>query len=236
MPFNLDLSFELLTLCEQVYPYCHGTEYSLPLGFSEPVPITLGTPLPKLLEDDTLTKFGFVVKKGDKTYLVFRGTQVVEGSDRLAEWQTDFFALPMLRFGPGNVHRGFAGVWQSVAPSVAKALEGIDAKKLVITGHSLGAAIATLAWLQLGGDLVTFAGPRVGDAHVGTALWNGNAVRIVNTPDIVPLVPSDPPFRHGGIEVKVTGTGSFFDAKRAHKLESYRAGLEAMRASGLKAA
>ena len=77
----------------------------------------------------------------------------------------------------------------------------------VITGHSLGAAIATLCWADLGGDLMTFASPRVGDPAFGTALWNGQTVRVINASDIVPDVPTDPPFRHGGTEVKVQGPG-----------------------------
>jgi len=96
----------------------------------------------------------------------------------------------------------------------------------VITGHSLGAALATLCWADLGGDLMTFASPRVGDPPFATALWNGQTVRIINAPDIVPDVPTDPPFRHGGSVEKVEGPGSILDRALAHALTSYSTGLE----------
>ena len=140
-------------------------------------------------------------------------------------------SLPLEPMGAGHVHLGFYGAWEALRQAVLAAIAaaGAAAKNgKVITGHSLGAAIATLCWADLGGDLMTFASPRVGDPAFGTALWNGQTVRVINASDIVPDVPTDPPFRHGGTEVKVQGPGGL-DKLAAHALTSYEAGLNALK-------
>lgn len=53
-------------------------------------------------------------------------------------------------------------------------------------------------------------------------------MRIINRHDIVPDVPTDPPFRHGGREVVVDGKHEILSPQVAHSLESYRFGIEGL--------
>jgi hypothetical protein len=137
------------------------------------------------------------LNQGSRTAIVaFRGTQ----SDDVRDLITDlrFFPVDWLPHGgnvpQGKVHSGFAGA----------AMELLDKAGLrawiarhsdwarVYTGHSLGAAIATLAAAaEPPRDLVTFGSPRVGDATFGRALENVAVRRYVDCCDIVTRVPSD---------------------------------------------
>jgi hypothetical protein len=163
-----------------------------------------------------------------RTHIVFRGTQFTSAINFAQEWCEDALSLPLAPFGKGHVHLGFHGAYKGLRQATidaAAATGAAAANGKVITGHSLGAALATLCWADLGGDLMTFAGPRVGDPTFGTALWDGQTVRVINAPDIVPDVPTDPPFRHGGFEQRVQGPGSALDRVLAHSLASYAIGL-----------
>ncbi len=74
--------------------------------------------------------------------------------------------------GLGRVHGGFKSRWLKLKPWVLKNLPNNVTFDLLLTGHSLGAAVATIAAndmaLSLGPNrnvyLLTFGSPRVGDA------------------------------------------------------------------------
>ncbi|MGM9482930.1 lipase family protein [Roseateles sp. NT4] len=149
--------------------------------------------------------FGAVDAKG-LGVLAFRGTQ----PDRICDLVTDAHVLlvPWNLDGTsrGEVHVGFKntalGMWAQVKPW----LDATKPKKLIICGHSLGAAIATLLAVPARASrLVTIGSPRVGNAeftaHVGSA--GVQNTRIVDCCDLVTQIP--PPafdFHHldGGFE------------------------------------
>lgn len=96
------------------------------------------------------------------------------------------------------VETGFYKVFQNVFPSVNATLhdmaERFDTENVLITGHSLGAAIGVLTAhaLRHGNwnvSLITFGSPRVGNDAF--ALENGGSIRITHAYDIVPHLPQE---------------------------------------------
>jgi hypothetical protein len=107
---------------------------------------------------------------------------------------------------------------------VEQALNAIDVEgPLFMTGHSLGAALATLAaHRRRPAALYTFGSPRVAGTDLAKHL-NGEdglkAWRVVNSTDFVPRVPPPFGYRHVGKLVYLT-----FEGQVAH----YRTGLKAL--------
>lgn len=223
---DLDRSaLENIALNEAAYVLASTGRCTLPNGFSAPVAIRMPAEgRPFFLKDDPLDIWGFTTTRDGVMYVVFRGTLFTSGLEFAQEWAEDAFSLPLVKFEKGYVHCGFYGAWNPLRGPVEKLTS--TAPELVIVGHSLGGAIATQCWAELGGKLMTFGCPRVGDPDFAASLWQQTRVwRYINQHDIVPDVPTDPPFRHGGCEVTVHGPGSILDRKLAHALESYRIGI-----------
>lgn len=136
------------------------------------------------------------------------------GSNELRDWVTNLDAVPAPWRGGGKAHRGFTEALDRVWPNIEAALQQerivIDRPRdqlresarhhkntasspILFTGHSLGAALATLAAsLFPKATLITFGSPRVGDSgfHAAMARRPGAAKRFVNNRDIVCRLPS----------------------------------------------
>lgn len=137
----------------------------------------------------------------DCTVVAFRGTAA------LRDWITDAeFPLRPLPGSGGRVHAGFLAAVESVRGDLMAGLRGGPAMTwgqavpapMVLTGHSLGGALAVLAawFLQQEGFAVhsvyTFGQPRVGDRAFAAAYQTElgeRTYRVVNQNDIVPRVP-----------------------------------------------
>jgi triacylglycerol lipase len=122
--------------------------------------------------------------------LAFRGTEPSELSDVLA----DLNAIPRGAMTHGLVHSGFRNecdkIWDDIVLHHGK---GHTTKKLYITGHSLGAAMATIATSRFEEDmkveqLTTFGSPRVGTRKFVKNIETKH-MRFVNNNDIVTKVP-----------------------------------------------
>jgi hypothetical protein len=128
----------------------------------------------------------FVVTRGGDAVLAFRGTEPDDPTDLGAD--ADLVLVDLA--GGGRVHRGFAHaldvVWSSISPVIPAAA------RVLVTGHSLGAALATLAAVRLGGArLFTFGSPRVGDAAFAARADRLVHERWVDCADIVTRVPPE---------------------------------------------
>jgi triacylglycerol lipase len=117
--------------------------------------------------------------------LSFRGTDANDPTDLV----NDIDARPIAWEKGGRVHKGFADAVSTVRGGVMQAITSF-AGRLLITGHSLGAAMATLtASLKTPAALYTFGSPRVGDSAFVDALSGVRNFRYVDCCDIVTRVP-----------------------------------------------
>lgn len=100
------------------------------------------------------------------------------------------------------VHKGFQFAWDEIAEDAEKAVQGIIGEEsgwsLVFTGHSLGAAVATLGagYFRQKGikcDLYTYGSPRVGNAAFAEFITKqeGGTYRVTHFNDLVPQVPTE---------------------------------------------
>ena len=118
--------------------------------------------------------------------IAFRGTQ----PDSFKDVAADARLLPTAWRGPGKVHRGFWGSLAEILPALESWLASVEPARLIVTGHSLGAAQATLlAALRPEAELVSFGSPLVGDEVFAAAFAGRNVRRFVNCLDVVARVP-----------------------------------------------
>jgi hypothetical protein len=120
--------------------------------------------------------------------LSFRGTDKDDSTDLM----DDINFRPQHWQGGGNVHSGFDQALQQIWPDVKAALEEFNQYEFLFTGHSLGAAMATLASaLQTPKALYTIGSPRVGDQTFADELRALDNHRYVDCCDIVPQLPPE---------------------------------------------
>jgi pimeloyl-ACP methyl ester carboxylesterase len=156
----------------------------------------------------------------DFILVAFRGTEL--GSP--LAFSADVF-LADARFvarpwsGGGGVHHGFADALEEVWAASPSGADGLEAflsaaagdRPVWFTGHSLGAALATLAAARYTAGprgLCTFASPRVGDQAFARSFPLSEASRFVHAHDAVPRLP--PPelgFKHVGTPVFIDASG-----------------------------
>ncbi len=136
----------------------------------------------------------FLVVKEDSSFavLAFRGTETTKLTDIL----TDATAS-MTKTIEGKVHTGFRKAYQSVESDIVKSVAKLSGIPLYITGHSLGAALATYATQCLEQNpafrdqiaaCYTYGSPRVGNTEFDRD-FKSVIYRVVNTTDIVTVIP-----------------------------------------------
>jgi hypothetical protein len=179
--------------------------------------------------DGANTARGFFAGNDDFAVLAFRGTE----GDNPNDIEADLFALMPEAFG-GRVHRGFLDYFQSVWWRVAEVAgdyrERHPASEICITGHSLGGALATLAFRALAdphSSLITFGCPRVGDEAFcqGVEALAGPCHRVVDNQDVVthiPLPVPGLPFRHPRMPVLWLNASGKLVENPAHLLDDWR--------------
>jgi len=156
-----------------------------------------------------------------------RGTQPTKANDLLADIDT----IPK-RHGEGFVHEGFRREARKILPLIFNYIRKYPNRRIWLTGHSLGAAMATYITQELEfanlqtAMLFTYGSPRVG-SHAYVEGFKTEHHRFVNCNDMVTTVPPAVfLFKHhgtlhyinfyGNIR-KLTGWQRIKDKWRAHK-------------------
>jgi Lipase (class 3) len=190
---------------------------------------------------ETVT-YGFLASSGSGELVA-----VIRGTDTLLEWLHDFsflFVPNPIHAGGGLTEDGFTAIYRSLragadpnSPSAITAIANLvgsnGISSATITGHSLGAALATLLALDvglnsgLGGQSTTsytFASPRVGELffqHTYDSVVP-DTYRICNRQDLVPQTPLFP-YEHVGNELELVPPFNSINATLAcwHSLDTY---------------
>lgn len=130
--------------------------------------------------------------------LCFRGT------NRIRQWILNLSAAPTRwldkdkkreaskngnKYSAPYVHSGFKILFDRIWPQIEPFINDIPGP-FIYTGHSLGAALATMAAARKTPDLLyTFGSPRVGNDAFRDQLKHPTHIRITNHHDIVTLLP-----------------------------------------------
>jgi triacylglycerol lipase len=155
----------------------------------------------------------YVIEDDTDIIVVCRGTEVNEWSDVKADLSIN---LVPSRTGIGQVHRGFRTYTDKIWEPIKAHISSVQTKSLWLTGHSLGAAMATLMArrcvlqpeLPTPTALFTFGSPRVGDRkYINEFNTHLTHHRWVNNGDIVTKVPFSPWYYHCGTRHHIGQSG-----------------------------
>lgn len=159
----------------------------------------------------------FVAAGSRFAIVAFRGSEIWKRNERFDPSQMiyDFKTNIDIRLsdwiGGGRVHSGFKAaleaVWTDLLPEIRKHQD--RGANIWVTGHSLGASLATLAAgrLQNVQGVYTFGSPRVGDQGFKES-FRPQAFRVINGSDIVAGIPPENPYRHVGEPIYIGANGS----------------------------
>ncbi|KAL8801648.1 MAG: hypothetical protein Q9200_006875 [Gallowayella weberi] len=159
----------------------------------------------------TLSEFEDTPKFDDTGYIAIDDTNkiivlAIRGSVSDTNWRADWDMIRVqVNFCDNcKIHRGFRNSWEeikiAVLVNIQKAVQLHPDYRIIVTGHSLGGAVATLAAAELRRldghflaetELYTFGSPRI--ANDVAAEWLSGqsrfSWRITNENDIVPRLP-----------------------------------------------
>jgi triacylglycerol lipase len=207
-----ETSFEALFAPNREYPYLRAaSEYPLQRGegfqpanawWLAELALLSYVPEEELVRG-VLERAGFtdvrVVEFGSTHALLADELVVFRGTDDVHDALTNLDAALVparLTGGGGRVHRGFQEALDLVWGEVA---DHIGERDVFFAGHSLGAALATLAAARHARTraVYTYGSPRVGDGAFCDSL-SAPIYRVVNNNDVVTRLPPPLGYRHVG--------------------------------------
>lgn len=173
---------------------------------------------------------GFVAfdPKNKRMTVAYHGTQ---GSLSDVDWQTNLYGGGFKKvanpYGEGSFHAGFYNRFQQSQEAMKDVFNDMverhnlskDGLEVLVTGHSLGGALASVSAYAVQKDIapeakvraVTFSAPRAFDQKAAEDFENSlgaRAVRIYNDGDIVPMVALGAQgYKHVGQKVATEGHG-----------------------------
>ena len=153
----------------------------------------------------------FVATKNNKLIICFRGTM------GLADWLKNLDIAWTEDTGYGRVHSGFQEAFLDAKAALEEALTNFGHnKKIWVTGHSLGGALASICLAELADQwndrfqgCYTFGQPRMGNRPFARFIgenYGARYFRFVNDDDIVCRIP--PGYAHVGQVVHFAADGS----------------------------
>lgn len=175
----------------------------------------------------------FLRIKSDEMTITFRG------SDSRKDWKVNskFWksVIPYNNYRSKiRVHSGFIGAYKSksIRDKIQKEIEKNKIKKVALTGHSYGAALAVLCAVDLeynfpknDYEVIVFGCPRVGNKYFQRSynLRVFKTLRVENVSDLVTKVPfAFMGYRHVGACLKIGDKHKFsFPNMHAHALQEY---------------
>jgi triacylglycerol lipase len=183
----------------------------------------------------------FMMGNDQLIVLAFRGTE----GRCIKDWMTDV-NINLIEDYYGEVHRGFSFGLNEIWQEVLLKLQAFRTQNqaLFITGHSLGAALATLAAARLSAPklvqgVYTFGSPRVGNQDFVTcfdSVYSGRAFRFVNNNDLVTrIAPREFGYRHVCQSMYFDSIGKLHPEIKAWKkfLETVKGGMDVLNDCGL---
>ena len=204
--FDSKAAIFLAAMSYQTYPFFLEGNLTLPKGFKLRYTIRAFADV----ENPTELVFGFIAESKEQIVIAFRGYAAYP-TDLLASYDILQVPYPFVRNG-GKSSRGFTCLYQSTRNKLISELNKLpDSKRLFITGHNYGGALATLAALDIAVNtrfknpyVYTYGSPRVGDPDFAFRFNKEvkNSVRVVNIHDSFPTFPAKkypPPFTEKGL-------------------------------------
>ncbi len=190
--FDKRTAIFLAAICSQTY-----SQYSHPDGhFVTPEYYEVAQTFNAKSITGQSERFGFIAQSEDRIIVAFRGTSST------TDWISDAIARQgkyKCVQGAGYSHQGISDIYYSARGQILIALGKLPANKsLMITGHSLGGALAALCAIDVAGNsafglpsVYTYGSPRVGDSTFAKAFADNvdQSFRIHNRYDVVPHLP-----------------------------------------------
>jgi len=170
----------------------------------------------------------YFLRSQNVAVLCFRGTEPSNAINFLTDANVQMKGFLSMGHIHGGFHRNVRAVWDDIADQIRHALgekeESRQLRRLYITGHSLGAAMAVIAaaiifgderyaaWRPLVRGVYTYGQPMVGDAEFANSCsprFGDIVFRHVYDHDLVPRMPprTTGNFKHFGAEYVGTEKG-----------------------------
>lgn len=153
----------------------------------------------------------YVAASATAVIVAFRGTEIRNAAEFILDWITNF-TLQLEPEAGGQCHGGFIDGVNRVYSRVSEAIDQARAPNLPVwfCGHSLGAALATIAARRYpqAHALYSYGSPRTGDPAFCSS-FPIPVFRIANDRDMVPHVPGTAAgYSHAGESLHIDADGS----------------------------
>jgi len=165
--------------------------------------------------------------------VVFRGT------DSIKDWLFDILFNKVKLPDGSRVHKGFYKQLKTeitkLDSCVLELLNKHSDYEIIITGHSLGAALATIYGYLLSNKIdknisvISFASPKVGNKKFSKFFSNKSNLkhyRFTNDNDIVPMLPPLSNYHHNGILIKLGNKTKGIPSVKDHSIANYYTNLK----------